>query len=289
MAYSATFNGEEDIYYVRVAPPPLHLLNISTRMRVQTGDKTLIAGFIVSGTEPKKMIIRGIGPSLSGIGAVLSDPVLELHQDNATLATNDDWKTRSDGTSQQAEVVATTIPPANDLESAIVTTLSPGSYTAILSGKNGGTGIGVVEVYDLGQAANSELANISSRGFVETNDNVMIGGLIVGGNNADGKATVLIRAVGPSLASSGLQGVLPDPTLELHDGNGGTIATNDNWKVNDQTQQSQESAVKATTIPPANDLESAIVTTLSPGPYTAVVRGKNGGTGVALVEVYNLH
>ena len=289
VAYSATFNGEEDIYYVRVAPPPLHLLNISTRMRVQTGDKTLIAGFIVSGTEPKKMIIRGIGPSLSGIGAVLSDPVLELHQGNTTLATNDDWKTRSDGTSQQAEIVATTIPPANDLESAIVTTLSPGSYTAILSGKNGGTGIGVVEVYDLGQAANSELANISSRGFVETNDNVMIGGLIVGGNNADGKATVLIRAVGPSLASSGLQGVLPDPTLELHDGNGGTIATNDNWKVNDQTQQSQESAVKATTIPPANDLESAIVTTLSPGPYTAVVRGKNGGTGVALVEVYNLH
>ena len=133
------------------------------------------------------------------------------------------------------------------------------------------------------------MANISTRGFVDTGDNVMIGGLIVGGNNADGKATVLIRAVGPSLASSGLQGVLPDPTLELHDGNGGTIATNDNWKVNDQTHQSQESAVKATTIPPANDLESAIVTTLSPGPYTAVVRGKNGGTGVALVEVYNLH
>lgn len=289
VAYSATFNGEEDIYYVRVAPPALRLLNISTRMRVQTGDKTLIAGFIVTGTEPKKVIIRGIGPSLSGVGVVLSDPVLELHQGNVTLVTNDDWKTRSDGTSQQAEVEATTIPPRNDLESAIVATLNPGSYTAILSGKNGGTGVGVVEVYDLGQAANSELANISSRGFVETNDNVMIGGLIVGGNNADGKATVLIRAIGPSLSSSGLQGGLPDPTLELHDGNGGTLATNDNWKVNDQTQQSQESAVRATTIPPTNDLESAIVATLSPGPYTAVVRGKNGGTGVALVEVYNLH
>ena len=184
-------------------------------------------------------------------------------------------ETRSDGTSQQVEVEATTIPPGNDLESAIVTTLNPGSYTAILSGKNGGTGVGVVEVYDLGQAANSELANISSRGFVETNDNVMIGGFIVGGNNADGKATVLIRAIGPSLASSGVQDVLPDPTLELHDSNGGTLATNDNWKVNDQSQQSQESAVRATTIPPANDLESAIVATLSPGPYTAVVRGKN--------------
>lgn len=289
VAYTATFNGEQDIYYVRVAPPALRLLNIATRMRVQTGDKTLIAGFIVAGTEPKNVIIRGIGPSLSGVGAVLSDPVLELHQGSATLATNDNWKTRFDGTSQQAEVEATTIPPANDLESAIVTTLNPGSYTAILSGKNGGTGVGVVEVYDLAQAANSELANISSRGFVETNDNVMIGGLIVGGNNADGKANVLIRAVGPSLASSGLQDVLPDPTLELHDSNGGTVATNDNWKVNDQTQQSQESAVRATTIAPTNDLESAIVATLSPGPYTAMVRGKNAGTGVALVEVYNLH
>jgi hypothetical protein len=289
VAYSATFNGEQDIYYVRVAPPPLKLFNISTRMRVQSGDKTLIAGFIVTGTEAKRVIIRGIGPSLSGVGVVLSDPVLELHQGNVTLVTNDDWKTRPDGTSQRAEVEATTIPPRNDLESAIIATLSPGSYTAILSGKNGGTGVGVVEVYDLGPTANSELANISSRGFVETNDNVMIGGLIVGGNNADGKATVLIRAIGPSLASSGLQGGLPDPTLELHDGNGGTIATNDNWKINDQTQQSQESAVRATTIPPPNELESAIVATLSPGPYTAVVRGKNGGTGVALVEVYNLH
>ena len=289
VAYTATFNGEQDIYYVRVAPPALRLLNISTRLRVQTGDKTLIAGFIVTGSEPKKVIIRGIGPSLSGVGVVLSDPVLELHQGNVTLAINDNWKTRSDGTSQQAEVEATTIPPGNDLESAIVATLNPGSYTAILSGKNGGTGVGVVEVYDLAQAANSELANISSRGFVETNDNVMIGGFIVGGTNADGKATVLIRAIGPSLAAAGVQGVLPDPTLELHNSNGGTVATNDNWKINDQTQQSQESAVRATTIPPANDLESAIVATLSPGPYTAVVRGKNGGTGVALVEVYNFH
>ena len=289
VAYSATFNGEEDIYYVRVAPPPLRLLNISTRMRVQTGQNTLIAGFIVTGTDPKQVIIRGIGPSLSGVGVVLSDPVLELHQGNLTLATNDNWQTRSDGTSQQAEVQATTVPPGNDLESAIVTTLNPGSYTAILSGKNGGTGVGVVEVYDLGRTANSELGNISSRGFVETNDNVMIGGFIVGGDNADGKATVLVRAIGPSLTGSGLQDVLPDPTLELHDGNGGTVATNDNWKVNDQTQQSQESAVRATTISPTNDLESAIVTTLSPGPYTAVVRGKNAGTGVALVEVYNLH
>jgi hypothetical protein len=289
VAYSATFNGEEDIYYVRVAPPVVHLLNISTRLRVQTGDNGLIAGFIVTGTDPKKVIIRGIGPSLQGVGATLSDPVLELHQGNTTLATNDNWKTRPDGTSQQAEVEATTIPPKGELESAIVTTLNPGTYTAILGGKNGGTGIGVVEVYDLAPAANSELANISSRGFVDTNDNVMIGGFIVGGANADGKATVVVRALGPSLVSSGLQGVLEDPMLELHDNNGGTITTNDNWKINDQTQQSQESAVRATTLPPPNDSESAIVTTLVPGNYTAIVRGKNGGTGIGLVEVYNLH
>jgi hypothetical protein len=289
VAYSATFNGEEDIYYVRVAPPVVHLLNISTRLRVQTGDNGLIAGFIVTGTDSKKVIIRGIGPSLQGVGATLSDPVLELHQGNTTLATNDNWKTRPDGTSQQAEVEATTIPPKNELESAIVTTLNPGTYTAILGGKDSGTGIGVVEVYDLDQAANSELANISSRGFVDTNDNVMIGGFIVGGVNADGKATVVVRALGPSLVSSGLQGVLADPMLELHDNNGGTVATNDNWKINDQTQQSQESAVRATTLPPSNDSESAIVTTLVPGNYTAIVRGKNGGTGIGLVEVYNLH
>src|SRR5205085_7462313 len=155
VAYSATFNGEEDIYYVRVAPPPLQLLNISTRMRVSIGEKVLIAGFIVTGTEPKKVIVRGIGPSLAGVSS-LADPVLELHQGDATLAVNDNWKTRQDGSSQQAEVEATTIPPRKELESAIVMTLSPGSYTAVLSGKSGATGIGVVEVYDLAQAADSQ-------------------------------------------------------------------------------------------------------------------------------------
>ena len=288
VAYSATFNGEEDIYYVRVAPPALQLLNISTRMRVSTGERVLIAGFIITGTEPKRVIIRGIGPSLTGAGTALPDPVLELHQGNSTLLVNDNWKFRQDGSSQQAEVEATTIPPTNELESAIVATLNPGSYTAILSGKNGGDGIGVVEVYDLAQTANSQLANISTRGFVDVNNDVMIGGLIVGGPNADGKATVLVRALGPSLISQGIQGALSDPVLELHDANGATLATNDNWKLNDQTQQSQESAIRSTTIPPPNDLEAAIVATLSPGPYTAVVRGKNNATGLGLVEVYNL-
>ena len=289
VAYSATFNGEEDIYYVRVAPPALQLLNISTRMKVASGEKVLIAGFIITGTEPKRVIVRGIGPSLSSVGGALSDPVLELHQGNSTLAVNDNWKTRQDGSSQQAEVEATTIPPRNELESAIVMTLNPGSYTAILSGKSGATGIGVVELYDLTQAADSQLSNISSRGFVDTNNDVMIGGLIVGGPNTDGKATVLVRALGPSLSSSGIQGALLDPVLELHDGNGATLATNDNWKINDQTQQSQESTIRATTVAPSSDLEAALVATLSPGPYTAVVRGNNNSTGIGLVEIYNLH
>jgi len=288
VAYSATFNGEEDIYYVRVAPPPLQLLNISTRMRVDSGEKVLIAGFIITGTEPKKVIVRGIGPSLNGIAGPLPDPVLELHQGNSTLAVNDNWKVRQDGSSQQAEIEATALAPRNDLESAIVMTLNPGSYTAILSGKNGASGIGVVEVFDLAQAANSQLSNISSRGFVDTNNDVMIGGFIVGGQTPDGIATVLVRALGPSLTGSGVQGVLPDPTLELHDSNGVTLATNDNWKINDQTQQSRESAIRATAITPSNDLESAILATLPPGAYTAIVRGKNNTTGVGLVEVYNL-
>jgi hypothetical protein len=288
VAYTATFNGEEDIYYVRVAPPAQQLLNISTRTRVSPGEKVLIAGFIVTGTDPKRVIIRGIGPSLSNVPGTLADPVLELHQGNATLAINDDWKRRQDGSSQQAEVEATTIPPKNDLESAIVMTLAPGTYTAILSGNNNTTGIGVVEVYDLDQSVNSELGNLSSRGFVDVNNDVMIGGLIVGGPNTDGKATVLVRALGPSLSGNQIQDALADPMLELHDSNGGTVATNDNWKINDQTQQSQENAIRATTIAPSNDSEAALIATLSPGTYTAVVRGKNNSTGVALVEIYNL-
>jgi hypothetical protein len=288
VAYTATFNGEQDVYYVRVAPPSLKLLNISTRARVLTGEHVLIAGFIVTGAEPKKVIIRGIGPSLSAVTGALADPTLELHQGNTTLAVNDNWKIASNGSSQQAEVEATTVPPSNDSESAIVMTLSPGSYTAILAGKNGGTGVGVVEVYDLAAGANSVLANISTRGVVEINDNVLIGGLIVGGGAADGNARVLVRALGPSLAGFGIQDALQDPVLELHDANGGTIATNDNWQTNNQTQQSQESEIQATGLAPSNSLESAIIAVVPAGPLTAIVRGSNGSTGVGVVEVYNL-
>ncbi|MEY2520719.1 MAG: hypothetical protein QOF24_2478 [Verrucomicrobiota bacterium] len=289
VAYPATLNGEEDVYYIRVAPPSLKLLNISTRVRVLSGEQVLIAGFIVTGPDSKQVIIRGIGPSVGGVGVTLSDPTLELHQGNTTLAVNDNWKTKSDGSSQQAEVEATKLQPTSSAESAIVMTLSPGAYTAVLSGKNGGTGVGVVEVYDLAEGANSQLANISSRGFVDTDDNAMFGGLIASGANGSGYARVVVRALGPSLTGLGIQDALQDPTLELHDGNGAITATNDNWKINDQTQQSQEAEVRATTLaPPANELESTIVATLPPGLGTAIVRGKSNSIGVALVEVYNL-
>ena len=287
VAYCATFNGEQDIYYVHVAPPASQLLNISSRAFVLADDNVVIAGFIITGPDPKRVMIRGIGPSLNGVGATLPDPTLELHQGSTTLATNDNWKVRPDGGSQQAEIEATTIPPVNDLESAIVTTLNPGPYTAILAGKNRATGVGLVEVYDLGQEVSARLPNISTRAFVGTNDNVLIGGFIIGGDGGGG-ANVVVRAIGPSLGSAGVQGALQDPTLELHDANGVTTATNDNWKINDQSQQSQEIAVLATTLQPTNDLESAIVATLPPGPHTAIVRGKNNTIGIALVEVFRL-
>jgi hypothetical protein len=268
------------IFRLNMAPPQ-NLLNISTRMQVLTDDKVLIGGFIITGSDPKRVIIRGIGPSLTGVGATLQDPTLELHQGGATIAYNDDWR------ANQVEVEATGIPPTNDLESAIVATLNPGQYTAILQGKNNGTGVGVVEVYDLNQTANSNLANISTRGYVDTGNNVMIGGLIVSGGVGGGTARVLVRAIGPSLGASGLQGLLQDPNLDLHDSNGATIASNDNWKTRSDGG-SQQPEIEATGIPPTNDLESALVQTLAPGNYTVIVRGASNTTGIAVVEAYTL-
>jgi acid phosphatase len=257
------------------------LLNIAARDTVLTSNQVLIAGFIITGTDPKQVLIRGIGPSVNGAGATLPDPTLELFQGNTSLATNDNWKIKSDGSSQQAAIQATTIPPANDLESAILATLNPGTYTAILAGKNGGTGVGVVELYDLAQTANASFANISARGFVNTADNVLVGGIIIG---AGGTSNVIVRALGPSLPVSG---ALPDPTLELRDTSGTLLQSNDNWKTRPDGT-SQQRAIEATTIPPPNNFESAIVQTLPLGNYTAIVRGKANTSGVALVEVYNL-
>jgi hypothetical protein len=247
-------------------PPAPKALNISTRMRVEGGDAVMIAGFIVTGDQPKKVIIRGIGPSLPFSG-VLADPVLSL--DNGAVV-NDDWKS-----SQEQEIRDTTIPPGSDLESAIVATLNPGPHTAILRGKDDGTGVGLVEVYDLESGAPSQLANIATRGQVQAGDNVMIGGFIIGG---DYPAKVLLRAIGPSLP---VDGKLEDPTMELVDSQGNVIS-NDDWR------ETQEAEIIATTVPPTNDREAAIVATLVPGFYTAIVRGKGDTAGVALVEGYNL-
>lgn len=250
--------------------------NISTRLRVDTGNNVLIGGFIVTGTQAKRVIVRAIGPSLSSFfSGVLTDPVLELRDsEGALIRSNDNW--RND---QEAEINATGIPPGNELESAIVATLPAGNsaYTAIVRGMNDGTGIGVVEVYDLDQAVDSRLANISTRGLVQTGDDVLIGGLIVLGQNS---LRVIVRAIGPSLP---VTGALGNPTLELRDGNGVLVAANDDWR------SDQEAEIIATTIPPSNDLESAIVRTLSPSSYTAIVRGVGNTTGVALVEGYGLN
>jgi hypothetical protein len=251
---------------------PTTLGNISTRGRVETGDDVLIGGFIIAGAAPTQVLLRGIGPSLPLEGA-LADPILELHDGAGTLiARNDNWV---NSPNKQA-IIDTKIPPSDDRESAILRTLDPGPYTAILRGVNNTTGIGLIEAYDLDPAAGSELANISTRGLVRTGDNVMIGGFILVGPSPQ---EVLVRAIGPSLPVSGK---LADPTLELFDGNGVLIASNDDWR------DTQEAEIMATTIPPKRDAESAVLETLPPAAYTAIVRGKNETTGVALVEVYQL-
>jgi hypothetical protein len=256
-----------------VPPSPITTLgNISTRGSVETGDNVLIGGFIISGTQPKKVTVRAIGPSLP-LGGALADPTLELHDDAGTLiAINDNW---TDSINRQ-EIIDSTIPPTNDLESAILGTFDPGAYTAIVSGVSNTTGIALVEAYDLGSGVDSKLANISTRGLVQTGDNVLIGGFILLGPNAQ---QVIVRAIGPSLP---VAGKLADPTLDLYDANGVLLASNDNWR------DTQEAEILATMIPPPDDAEAAIVQTLAPAAYTAIVRGKNGTSGVALVEVYAL-
>ena len=266
---------------IRLAPLG-GLLNVSTRLAVGTGENVLIGGFIVDGNAPKKVIIRAIGPSLSAAGTAgtLQDPRLQLLQGQTVLKSNDDWRS-----TQEQEIIATTIPPKDNREAAIVATLNPGAYTALVSGKDGTTGIAVVELYDLGTAsadagAEARLANISTRGKVGTNDDVMIGGFIVSGPTAK----LIIRGIGPSLAQGGVTGALQDPTLDLIDGNGSVVMANDDWRTGGGEQE-----IKDTGVPPGNDRESAIVSTVAPGAYTAVLRGKENTTGVALVEVYALN
>lgn len=266
--------GKSDIGAFEFQAPAITLANVSTRLRVELGENVLIGGFIVTGTQPKKVLIRALGPS-TGVNGALLDPKLDLYSGQTLLESNDNW---TDSPNKQA-IMDTTIPPSDNRESAIVRTLPAGSagYTAIVSGVNSSTGVGLVEVYDLDRNVDSKLANISTRGLVQTGEGVMIGGFIVLGQ---GTQKVLVRGIGPSLPVGNKLG---DPFLELHDGNGALLQANDNWK------SDQRAEIEATTIPPANDLESALVRSLPPGNYTAVLRSADGaGTGVALVEVYAL-
>jgi sugar lactone lactonase YvrE len=252
-------------------------LNIATRLQIQGGDNVLVAGFIITGPagSTKKVLIRGIGPSLAnfGVAGTIADPLLELHEADGTVVTNDNWQQDAN-----AGQIPAGFAPSSSLESAIYTDLGPGNYTAILKGAHNETGVALAEVYDFETTSAVKLANIATRGFVNTGDNVMIGGFIIGGTEP---ANVLVRAIGPSLTQFGVQGALQATTLELHDSNGSVIG-NEGWR------NTQESAIQATTIPPSDDNEAAILATLVPGNYTAVVRGKNDTTGIAVVEAYNL-
>jgi len=279
-------------------PTPIsRLTNISTRAFVETGDNVVIGGFIVQGSEAKRVIIRALGPELTqyGVTDALANPTLELHDSAGDLiASNNNWVTTIIGgiitQNQVRDIMNSGYAPSNGLESAIIADLLPGNYTAIVRGVNDRTGVGLVEVYDLnpGTVSSSILRNISSRSVVLTGDDVMIGGFIVQGT---GPKRVIVRAIGPELTQYGVRNVLTDPTLELHDGTGALIASNDNWQTTvlggiitkDQVMDIQSSGHA-----PTQPSESAIIADLQPGRYTAIVRGKNIIVGVALVEVYDL-
>jgi hypothetical protein len=274
-----SYNGVVRDNIARIFAGGAAFQNISARAHVFTGDPVQIGGFIIGGAENKTVLIRGIGPSLAGFGISmpLADPTLELHdQTGALIESNDNWRD-----TQESQIAATGLPPSNDLESAILATLAPGAYTAIVQGKAMTTGTGLVEIFDVDPNANSELTNLSARAFVGSGEDVLIGGIIIRGRT-DAAARVLVRAIGPSLANSGVSGPLPDPKLSLFDANGGIIASNDDWR------DAQESEIAATGLAPSDNRESAIIALLNPGSYTAIVAGKGEATGIALVEFYDL-
>ena len=261
--------------------PAAQALNLSTRMRVQTGDNAGIAGFIITGTAPKNVLLRGIGPSLTafGVAGALANPTLDLRRPDGTrIRANDNWR---DDPVQAAAIEATSIPPQNDLEAAIIETLDPGSYTVILRGMGLTTGVGLAEVYDLNQGVNSKLANLSTRAFVDTGENIVIAGFVLGGSTVSDRAVV--RGIGPSLTALGVGNALADPILELRDSNGALLASNNDW----QDGSAQAAELTAAGLAPTNPLESGIAITLPPGSYTALLSGRNNGTGVGVVEVYD--
>jgi hypothetical protein len=244
----------------------------------------LIGGFIIQGPNAKTVLIRAIGPSLPLAGK-LQDPFLELHDGvGASIATNDNWRSTQLGglltSGQSVDIQASSLAPADDAEAAILATLNPGAYTAVVRGTNNGTGIAVVECYDLDADKSSKLANISTRGLVQTGDNVMIGGFILGGGT--GATRVVVRGIGPSLGAFGITNPLVDPMLELHDANGALIDSNDDWRTN-------QALILSTGLQPTNDAESALLlSNPAPGAYTVILRGKNSGTGIGVVEAYLL-
>jgi hypothetical protein len=241
----------------------------------------MIGGFIII-NSPTSVVLRGIGPSLAnyGISGVLSDPMLELRgSSGVVIVQNNNWQ---DDPSQAAQISGAGLGLQSPLESGIATMLAPGAYTAVLSGVNQTSGVGLVEAYNTGSTSSGFLGNISTRGFVQTGNDVMIGGFILSGSS--GTARVALRGIGPSLAQSGINNVLPDPILELHDSFGTTLASNDNWMDN----ATSAALLSANGLALPNSLEAGIFITLPPGAFTAILSGKNGGTGVGLVEVYNL-
>ncbi len=249
-------------------------VNLSTRALVGADENVLIGGFIISGSDSKEVILRALGPSiLVGASSALADPVLELHAPDGTVIINDNWRD-----TQEQEIIDSGLPPALDLESAIVITLEPGAYTAIVRGQNGGSGVGLIELYDLDEAV-SKLPNISSRGFVGSGDDVMIAGVIIAGDN---NATLVLRGLGPSLEQFGITNALQDPVMELYDANGTVADSNDDWR------NVQEAALQASSLAPTDDREAALLTNLTAGAYTAILRGKDGSIGIGLIEVYNL-
>jgi Matrixin/Putative Ig domain len=253
--------------------PPHSLLNISTRLQSQGGDNALVGGFIINGSEPKKVAVRALGPSLPLPGK-LANPVLQLYDSNQNqIAQNDNWN------AHRSDVLTAGLAPSDEHDSVIITTLQPGSYTAVVRGYGNSSGIALAEVYDLASGANSRLANVSTRGRVQSGDNVMIGGFIVGG---DQPTNLVLRGMGPSLANLGVPDALLDPVLEVYDSNGALLAQDDDWR------QYQEQLLIQSGLAPTDDRESALFLVMDPGAYTAIVRGKNDSVGVGLVEVYNL-
>jgi hypothetical protein len=253
--------------------------NISTRLQVGTGTDVLIGGFIIQGNLPKRVAVRGIGPSLTGLGVAgaLSNPTIELHdQTGLVVAQNDNWQSSD----QRIDLIGTGLAPTDPNEAALIALLSPGSYTVVLQGAGGTTGIGLVEIYDLDGSKLSKLGNIATRGKVQGGDQVMIGGFIILGDN--GATNVVVRAIGPSLGAVGVAGALVDPILEVHDGNGALISQNDDWGSGPDA-----TFIQIHLLAPGDSRESAVLLQ-NPiqGNYTAVLKGKSGGIGVGLIEAY---